>query len=608
MSALSLILQEESGLLGVAGTDIAVSTLEERIPYHTVGVNGYGFAINNNGFLLFHPKLTGQAGYLPSPPNVYLEDLELNMDNKSVELKYDLIDKKTDSKSFKVNAISENRKRFYEVQMNYFYAPTQLAPFSACVAIPSYGLKQLKISTALNASQKTNGLNALKSSGNVMSFVAAWPFCNITAAAQASQELSKKAYPIAEEIRAHVEANQYKQCDESLVENLLLSAATVTDATTTVWNEAENKKNGVESVFVGTSAGYSRTLFSGSSSPITRNMFSNEFFEHGVNYVNGRSQTAAVFSVPVKTVDTTPFVNAKQSLNKSATYVTVSIPVRLSSGIFASVVGMKVKSSKLRDMFFQATVSRKPSNDLPSCSNNATVDCYLIDENGYIVASNGVEDEVGIFLGNIQGKFMAYLSKNTTNIYKRHSVKDTQAECKKPITSTSGAMGILTPFFTLSGYVIWWSQTLLALFAQFSIYSSFSSTNQVQASTNVSCIKELPFYVMQETNLPKSGSVDCSNTCQHRFVINKIANTNLAFALLKKNCGKSCKVPKVTTSAVKVADLSSCQTESRYRTLLSGCHYSNQQETKKCGSATNPQPTLVIILLAALALLVPFCR
>ena len=30
--------------------------------------------------------------------------------------------------------------------------------------------------------------------------------------------------------------------DESLVENLLLSAATVTDATTTVWNEAENKK------------------------------------------------------------------------------------------------------------------------------------------------------------------------------------------------------------------------------------------------------------------------------------------------------------------------------------------------------------------------------
>jgi len=44
-----------ANLLGVAGTDIAISDLIKRIPAYKLGANGYSFIINNNGYLLHHP-------------------------------------------------------------------------------------------------------------------------------------------------------------------------------------------------------------------------------------------------------------------------------------------------------------------------------------------------------------------------------------------------------------------------------------------------------------------------------------------------------------------------------------------------------------------------
>ncbi|KAM7437750.1 Voltage-dependent calcium channel subunit alpha-2/delta-4 [Porites harrisoni] len=48
---------EHKELLGVVGTDVALPQLEDTVPGSEVGANGYGFAINNNGFVLFHPAL-----------------------------------------------------------------------------------------------------------------------------------------------------------------------------------------------------------------------------------------------------------------------------------------------------------------------------------------------------------------------------------------------------------------------------------------------------------------------------------------------------------------------------------------------------------------------
>ena len=51
----------EPRLLGVASVDIRISQLEELYPWNQFRGFGYGFAINNNGLFLMHPKLHGQV-------------------------------------------------------------------------------------------------------------------------------------------------------------------------------------------------------------------------------------------------------------------------------------------------------------------------------------------------------------------------------------------------------------------------------------------------------------------------------------------------------------------------------------------------------------------
>ncbi|PFX31255.1 Voltage-dependent calcium channel subunit alpha-2/delta-1 [Stylophora pistillata] len=137
--------EDKGQLLGVVGTDVALPQLEGTVPLSDVGVNGYGFAINNNGFVLFHPGLDKKwFRKFGEPPKEALADN-------------------------KVHRLS------LEQNFSFFYSPVDNTSFSAAVAIPEYGLKYLQAKD-----MDLKGVSNLSDSKGEDVIVAPWDICPTT--------------------------------------------------------------------------------------------------------------------------------------------------------------------------------------------------------------------------------------------------------------------------------------------------------------------------------------------------------------------------------------------------------------------------------------------
>ncbi|XP_073958464.1 voltage-dependent calcium channel subunit straightjacket isoform X10 [Choristoneura fumiferana] len=137
-------------LLGVAGTDVALSEMQALMTPYKIGVNGYAFIVTNNGYILIHPDLRPvfQQILKPSYNSVDMIEVELfdddrgprNFSKELTALRQEIIDQKTGNKLMNVKYHMDDMKRASRGKKHYYWTGISESPFTLVVAIPeNYG-------------------------------------------------------------------------------------------------------------------------------------------------------------------------------------------------------------------------------------------------------------------------------------------------------------------------------------------------------------------------------------------------------------------------------------------------------------------------------------
>jgi len=153
-------------LLGVAGTDVPIAEIEKLIPPYKLGVNGYSFAVNNNGYVLYHPDLRPmfQEILKPNYNSVDFAEVELvhnPKQNRHDEPRYndsglfmmrkDMVDQKEGMGSLTVKVHMDDMKRVTVREQDYFYYNISNTPFTLGIALPAkYGKYRVRGGMELN--------------------------------------------------------------------------------------------------------------------------------------------------------------------------------------------------------------------------------------------------------------------------------------------------------------------------------------------------------------------------------------------------------------------------------------------------------------------------
>lgn len=154
-------------LLGVAGTDVPISEIEKLTPPDQLGVNGYSFAVNNNGYVLYHPDLRPmfQEILKPNYNSVDLQEVELvagneymseprSNDSELLEIRKLMINQMQGQSALRVKQHFDFMKRATIRTQDYFFHQISNTPFSLGIAWPRdygkwrvHGLKEVLLAT-----------------------------------------------------------------------------------------------------------------------------------------------------------------------------------------------------------------------------------------------------------------------------------------------------------------------------------------------------------------------------------------------------------------------------------------------------------------------------
>ncbi|XP_016957389.1 voltage-dependent calcium channel subunit alpha-2/delta-3 isoform X4 [Drosophila biarmipes] len=490
-----------ANILGVAGTDVPINEIKKLLSPFTLGVNGYAFIVTNNGYVLFHPDFRPIfQGYIlkPSYNSVDMIEVELLDDDRPARdfnpvlmtIRDSIINQSTGSKWMLVKNHFDEMKRVARIKRQYYWTAIKKTPFTLVISYPEqYGVSRMDIRSDQEihriSIKGTNLRNVF--SGKRWKIHPDWLFCKHSnrtfktpeiellyflermsepgwrwpgsrsalppehAAAMFSNNSSTGRYPSINEKESYY-------CDRQLMQALVFDArVTGWFSNNTSFNSKDDKGNefkqrfGVTVAFLATHSGLTRW----------HEFHSNAAEESGLGESFSQNNTRAIDEVWYKRAVDQHFVREESfvySVPFDAGESNSEILVTASHAIFhneggktapAAVVGFQFQHSALYKLFHNITGNACAVDDK---------DCYILDNNGYVVISTRVH-ETGRFFGEVNGAIMKRLLEE--NVYKQVTVYDYQAVCFESKNDNNASSMLLSPLFHLLRVGKWLLHTAL---------------------------------------------------------------------------------------------------------------------------------------------------
>ncbi|XP_074660412.1 voltage-dependent calcium channel subunit alpha-2/delta-1-like [Tubulanus polymorphus] len=602
-------------IIGVMGIDFRTKDMQKFTPLRKLGPNGYSFVINTNGYLVSHPHLKYDAVDSDSvPPNVDIMDVEIDDENgQKSSIRKKMIDQKSmGSDDFDGFFRTTDGAYIAKQARTYMHAGIAGSPFSIGVVNPKSHTKFLEVSKPVAADRKTAAMNQLNGNRSSLLLLAPWNYCPGLADVIENNVLNS-ADILKDELDRHANGTCGGANGSEILNNVLLDLSTT--KLQTHWEETTEKaiSAGIIARFIGTYGGLTAVFpwNEGSEFLDWADVWNAAYFQRAFMYED-ENQGGFVFSVR-------PVEPSNYSVPFNGT-VLVAKSVKLSNQVKVAVVGAKITEDELRNRLAE-TVDECKEID---------VVCYLLDESGYLIASNQPDYEVGRFIGDpTVDPQLAYWMYNTSLIGSM-TYYDYQATCTV-ITDENSASGPrsfyiptltdlfnwLTPRFSATYFIA----TIFELVSDLLSYASADDADDESVLDdkikNISCTMKREYYYANTSYLDSlpgrqaSGEFNCFTNCTRRFLVKSLEKSNLLLVVADQICdsedsAESCEVELPGPSPVTDDGPDICAQTPRYRRRESACMNSPpRRKTIPCRANCLLKPlNFLIISLISIAMFV----
>ncbi|XP_072540979.1 voltage-dependent calcium channel subunit alpha-2/delta-2a isoform X2 [Salminus brasiliensis] len=604
-------------ILGVMGVDIALSEIKQLTPRYKLGANGYTFAIDLNGYVLLHPNLQPKIINFREPVTLDFLDAEL-ADNNKEEIRRMMIDGKPGQRKIKTLVKSADKRYIDQAVRTYIWTPVDGSNYSLGLVLPTYSENHIRanLSDQILQVQYFESLlpHTFESEGHVL--IAPREYCRDLELTSNNTEFLLNFIALMEKVTP-----DSKLCDNFLLHNLILDTGIIRQLVEKVWKTKDLNTYGFLAVFAATDGGITRIFPNKAAETWEEDPepFNASYYRRSLD------NKGYIFRAPYRNPN-----NLLQDTENDTIGVLVSTAVEITVGsriIKPAVVGVKLDleawTSKFKILASNHTDNSRQGSQMCGPTSGCEMDCeahedllcYLIDDGGFLIMSNQINDvnKIGMFFSEVDPALMYALYNNS--FYKRKQSFDFQSVCEPVPSSNTGAAprGVFVPTIADLLNVAWWtSAAAWSIFQQMLYgfaYHSWFITDEVEAdsmdSRETNCVTvQTQFYF---GNVSSSYSIvqDCDN-CSRLIHAKRINNTNLLFVVAEKLPCNTCDIEKLSQDEVEFKQEDPCMDmpPPRYRKGPSKCFdYNIAENTTDCGRGFSFRPSIYTLLLLQLPLL-----